>query len=279
VSPQHKGYRNAAAPWDSAAREAGSDGRYRSAGPPCLRCSRTVASDSITSRRWLSLRDRAAAVMRDLAHRREHQRPAGGADAPAPVGLLAEEEERLVEPADRLDHRAPHHQVAARDHLDLALAVARPVAHLVAAEEGRPRQLPQARGQLQQVQESTDTSNRSAAPCRRYSAPGSPSRPRRVRVQPGDRIRQHRAMHQRVGVQQQHMPPAGDGEALVVGRGEAPVSVLRIRIACGKRSATMSAEPSVEALSTTITSAADRPARQGRCPGTRRSSRACSSSR
>ena len=72
-------------------------------------------------------------------------------------------------------------------------------------------------------------------------------------------------MHQRVGIEQQHVPARGDAERLVVGGGKAAYfGHCGSASPAGNRAATISGEPSEEPLSTTNTSseAADAAAEQ-----------------
>ena len=65
---------------------------------------------------------RRAADVHALGLGREERLQPASREAVAPVHLLAEEEEALVERADLVDRRAAHEQAGAHHELDLALA-------------------------------------------------------------------------------------------------------------------------------------------------------------
>ena len=88
---------------------------------------------------------RRAAHVDDLGAGEEEHLPARRAEAVAPVRLLAEHEERLVEQADLVGGRAPHEQRGAVEPVDLA--------HLVVLEAARVERVQQRRTRRQLAQE------------------------------------------------------------------------------------------------------------------------------
>src|SRR5918996_1643730 len=74
-----------------------------------------------------------------LCRRQEDDLPPSGAQPPAPVGLLAEEEKVLVRRAHLLDRRAPEQEASTHDPLRLALRGVVEVAGIERVEGARAR--------------------------------------------------------------------------------------------------------------------------------------------
>src|SRR5579862_9596290 len=93
----------------------------------------------------IGLRLAAAAVqVHDLPLRRENDLPAGRSQAPAQVGLLRIQKERLIKVSDLLQRVAPSQEAGANHKLHIALSIMRPGAIVSDLRMLRP-----ARGQQQ----------------------------------------------------------------------------------------------------------------------------------
>ena len=181
----------------------------------------------------------------------------GPADLPAPVRLLAAEEVAVVEPADARRSPAAAPPGSSRSPRRRR---ARSPATTRSCAPGRTR-----RGQRRWARPvtpsgvfSTDGSRKQvAATCPSVSSTRHPIAPTSGRaVEVGDRGRQHVAEHHGVGVEEQHVAAVRATRQADVARRwrSRGWPGLRTSATVGNSASTMSAEPSSESLSTTITS-------------------------
>ena len=157
----------------------------------------------------------------------EQDLPAGLPEAVAPVRLLAEEEERLVQRADLLDGLAPHEHAGAHHDLDLAL--------LVVLEPARIERVEQLRARRELAQEEVlgrEPPQRREAAHRALQRPvgvqelGADDRGLRMRVGELHEPRERAVGQPGVGVQQQEVAAGDDRHACVPARGEPQVLPL-----------------------------------------------------
>jgi hypothetical protein len=112
---------------------------------------------------------RRAADVHAVRRGREDRLPPGPGEAVAPVGLLAEEEEALIEPADLVDRTASNEQARPHHPVDVAFLVVREAAAVEGVQRLRMRR--------ELAQEEVFGRH---PPCRREATDGALQRPVRV---------------------------------------------------------------------------------------------------
>jgi hypothetical protein len=88
----------------------------------------------------------------NVTDRCKPNRPTPGTDPPTPVGFLATEEVPRIEWSDVVDYLSARGEVAPRDHVDVTLAVSKPMRHTLSPQGARPPQPRQPRETEEGVQ-------------------------------------------------------------------------------------------------------------------------------
>src|SRR5262249_50767357 len=152
----------------------------------------------------------AATIVRDDAHRCETQDVALLRETTAPVDLLAKEEEALVEQSNVVDRGTPDKHIAPRNNVDNPFTIPFPVLHTILIKKLWPTKPFQRRHLQEFVNEGRILATGILKGAVAVEDTAAENGDLAMRLHVFERLRQDVAMHEGVGIQEQHILPLGN---------------------------------------------------------------------